>query len=617
MKLIFLGFIQIALLISLNGITIGGLTFELYNGQYRLKHSEILISGTVIIPSEINGIAVTQIAYEAFRDCQLITELIIPNSVVKIESNAFYNCIKLSRLSIPQSVTNIGRGIITGSGVKRLEILGDIKELTWAAFINATNLETVFLPDNLEKINEQAFFGCTNLSEVNLSGRLSEPSLSNPDILETPLLGSMHLPMGLKEIQANAFGGCTSLPSNITIPDSVEKVGYKSFANSGISNVFISDHTDIYYNAFDGSKVISDNLGKIKLVELSNRVLISGIDYWEGFLEFNSKLIIPNSYKGKPITHIMAHAFAYENNISEIILSEALLNLGEQCFVGTGLTEIILPNSIRFFGEGVFSDCTELIKIQLPEKLKHLPDDTFNSCEKLEHINLPSSLETIGNHVFKNNKSLISIEIPKSVTDIGSAIFDGCTSLKEVVIPESVARIDIQNPIFKKGHAEALFSNTPNLTSVKIPNRFAPIFTELGIPQSLLPDLFYEAIIDCLLNDPKFIDTIIEKGLLKAPKQVTPIAVTEMNDLKSINDPSYLAKPDILQLMQGMDDTLLPLESNKYLGSYIEINRNEDFKVNFTIDISSDLKTWKTLSTQSIIIVPRDQNKNYLRLKIH
>ena len=52
---------------------------------------------------------VTQIARNAFKDCVMITGIIIPNSVQRIGKNAFCGCDSLTMLEMPKaSVTIIG-----------------------------------------------------------------------------------------------------------------------------------------------------------------------------------------------------------------------------------------------------------------------------------------------------------------------------------------------------------------------------------------------------------------------------------------------------------------------------------------------------------------------------
>ena len=69
--------------------------------------SKTLIAGckTSVIPTDGS---VTSIAGSAFRDCENLTNIVIPDSVTSIGESAFYGCDGLRSVVIPDSVTSIG-----------------------------------------------------------------------------------------------------------------------------------------------------------------------------------------------------------------------------------------------------------------------------------------------------------------------------------------------------------------------------------------------------------------------------------------------------------------------------------------------------------------------------
>lgn len=62
------------------------------------------------IPDALDGYAVTTIGNEAFRLCQNLLSVSIPDGVTSIGDRAFYGCWFLSHITIPDSVTSIGDG---------------------------------------------------------------------------------------------------------------------------------------------------------------------------------------------------------------------------------------------------------------------------------------------------------------------------------------------------------------------------------------------------------------------------------------------------------------------------------------------------------------------------
>lgn len=132
----------------------------------------------------------------------------------------------------------------------------------------------------------------------------------------------------------------------------------------------------------------------------------------------DENIIIPNSYKGIPVTGIESHAF----------------------FFCTSLTSITIPNSVTSIGYGAFKGCTSLTSITIPDSVTSIGDVAFSGCTNLANITIPDSVTSIGD-AFSGCTSLTSITIPDSVTEISGSTFFGCTSLTSITIPDSVTKI--------------------------------------------------------------------------------------------------------------------------------------------------------------------------------
>ena len=64
-------------------------------------------SGTIVIPSNINGIEIKEISKYSFYKCQYISEVFINARITKIGSCAFLLCMRLEYINIPSSVLSI------------------------------------------------------------------------------------------------------------------------------------------------------------------------------------------------------------------------------------------------------------------------------------------------------------------------------------------------------------------------------------------------------------------------------------------------------------------------------------------------------------------------------
>jgi cell surface protein len=120
--------------LSVASVVAGGGTVSFLGDDSRKTE----LKGKVIIPEWINGIHITGI--ELVR-CTEITEVVLPESINFIKS--FGGCTKLQTIKIPKN--------------KKLTVINQ------SCFSGCAKLEKIYLPENITKIFEGAFSGCTSL----------------------------------------------------------------------------------------------------------------------------------------------------------------------------------------------------------------------------------------------------------------------------------------------------------------------------------------------------------------------------------------------------------------------------------------------------------------------
>ena len=110
-------------------------------GDYAFSHCFNLTSITI-------SDSITSIGDYAFSDCSGLTSIVIPDSVTTIGDSAFSHCFNLTSIVIPDSVTSIGN----------------------SAFDNCDGLTSIVIPDSVTSIGDWAFAYCHNLKNVYYTG---------------------------------------------------------------------------------------------------------------------------------------------------------------------------------------------------------------------------------------------------------------------------------------------------------------------------------------------------------------------------------------------------------------------------------------------------------------
>ena len=135
-----------------------------------------------------------------------------------IEENAFKWCQKLSHIELPNTVTTIGKeAFLSCSGLKSLTLPDSVTRIENSAFQLCTNLKTLELPDSVTFIGELAFYVCASLTSIKLPSNLE--TISNRAFEVCGGLTSIEIPSSVTSIGKGAFTHCSNLET-VTFEDS-------------------------------------------------------------------------------------------------------------------------------------------------------------------------------------------------------------------------------------------------------------------------------------------------------------------------------------------------------------------------------------------------------------
>lgn len=383
-------------------------------------------AGDIVIPSSItvnkNEYTVTRIGQDAFYDCKSVTSISLPNSITSklevIEGRAFGNCEGLTSIKIPDSVTEIGQ----------------------FAFLQCTNLKTVYMGRGLKTVRYNAFGYCEALERVDISDLAAWCGIAfyyngsasgwfGPHANPLSYAGHLYLngeevvdlviPKEVTSIHGDLnFYGCVGLKS-VTFPDdcNVEYIGAFTFQGcENIKSLKLNKHLKrIYECAFSGCKSIES-------------------------------LVIPDE-----VTLISCAAFSGCSSLKELTLGNALeaieTGFWGPAFGGTSVTEITVPEKIKNLN-GFWNSKLSIVNIG-KTSLTEISGTGRDAILPIERINI-TDLATFmgikkqlgGYDLYLNGNLVEDLTIPSSVSEIGERAMQGCQRLKNITIPSHVKTIN-------------------------------------------------------------------------------------------------------------------------------------------------------------------------------
>ena len=120
-------------------------SFELVkNNTYGIKAKDKRkIPKKLVIPSEYNKISVTEILNGAFQECE-ITEVTIPNSIIRIGEFAFCDCDCLTKVTMGDGVLIISEcAFINCLELKKIDIGNNVKIIPELLFSDAIRYRNI------------------------------------------------------------------------------------------------------------------------------------------------------------------------------------------------------------------------------------------------------------------------------------------------------------------------------------------------------------------------------------------------------------------------------------------------------------------------------------------
>jgi len=154
-------------------------------------------------------------------------------------------------------------------------------------------------------------------------------------------------------------------------------------------------------------------------------------------------LAIPEELNGSAVTFVGDGAFDGLTGITSLVLPDSVVEIGTRAFAEcSDLTQITFGAELEVIGDEAFAGCRVLTSVVLPPLVETIGDSAFEGCTALALVTLGDKVETIGDEAFASCSELTTITVPDAVETIGANAFDACGSLASVVLGSGLEWID-------------------------------------------------------------------------------------------------------------------------------------------------------------------------------
>lgn len=437
---------------------------------------------------------------------------VLLDSIQNVGSRAFEGCQftsadirdleKVTTYTDPE--TKIEYSPFAKSSIKKVEFSDETKNTVCTkAFKNVTSLQSVelaycFTYGNISTIDASAFEGCVNLTDINLSDKLTTINglaFYNTGLTEItvpasltkittasaagknvgPFAGGVLRKVtfadGVTKSLQGMFMGTTSL-EEVVLPKSLKTIDQNAFKDcsslkklsvgkSGGENVLDTVET-INAGAFNGCS-------SLETLTLKNVAKIDSSDTNRTFggcmslKKVSVTGVTTTDNTGKTIlsTTIGTSAFKDNKALKEINL-DTIKTVSQEAFRGCGVADdgtdpaTLTLNNVNAIGSLAFYGCG-FKAVQIPRQLTSVATGKINGVEygpfaggKLETVSFGTLINTIPDNLCMNTTSLQKIELQSvkaSLRTIGKNAFKGCTSVEEVTIPKGI--LTVSNSAFE------------------------------------------------------------------------------------------------------------------------------------------------------------------------
>ena len=155
---------------------------------------------------------------------------------------------------------------------------------------------------------------------------------------------------------------------------------------------------------------------------------------WSEYRSYITNVNLPNTLR-----YISEYAFSYCENLKNIIIPNSVTTIRKGAFFCCyNLPSINIPNSVTSIEGRAFYDCHKLNSIIIPDNVTAIGGGAFSGCTQLATATLSPNITIIEDETFRHCTHLLTIDIPDNVTSIGQVAFHNCWGIETIIIGSQV-----------------------------------------------------------------------------------------------------------------------------------------------------------------------------------
>ena len=325
----------------------------------------------------------------AFRDCRSLTSVTIGNSVTSIGNYAFQACISLTSVHI----TDIAKWCnisfddlyanplhyahnlyLNGQLVTELVIPDSVTSIEDGAFRGCTSLTSITIPDSVKSIGNSAFPGCTSLRSVTIGNSVT--SIGNSAFYGCTSLMNITIGNSVTRIENYAFHNCYRLIE--VINHSILAITAGSSNNGSVGSYAIEVHT--------GESKIVNKSGYLFYT-------YDGVNYLVGYVESDKDILLPENYNGENYQIYEYAFYYMDDIKSVTIPDSVTSIGESAFQGCTSLRSVTIPDSVTSIKSFAFYDCTSLRSVTIGNSVTSIGMKAFENCTSLTRINYRGTKE--------------------------------------------------------------------------------------------------------------------------------------------------------------------------------------------------------------------------------